>query len=305
MGPKIIAIFFIVLVIGGVIYLSRSGAIGNGISHLTSIFHASSSSFVLFISSSSPQSSGSSNQGSVTGNAPPTSTINPSEIPAGFTAAELSPYFHEVRFGGVSPSNPYYYGSYGQITLYTSFSQGQNPIDATGWKIASNRGGEYIPQAINLYDPSGLTAPTDIILQNGQYAYLYSSEGPFNLRLNECIGYIAAQNKFTPPLPQNCPYVDRAGISGFTGACQNFIESIGNCQVPNLNSAQFPQVDYACRDYIQDNFNYRACFNAHVNDADFLSNQWWIWMGSSPLDPYHDNVYLYDKKGLLVDMYSY
>jgi hypothetical protein len=72
-----------------------------------------------------------------------------------------------------------------------------------------------------------------------------------------------------------------------------------------LNTPQFPESDYACLDFIEHNFNYRSCFDQHENDANFLSNQWWVWTGSNPLDQYHDNVYLYDKQGLLVDMYSY
>jgi hypothetical protein len=310
MGGKIIAILFLVLVLGGVIYVFRSGVVGKGISELSGAFHASSSSFNLTLAPSSPMPPVSptfiyQSSTSTISSATPTSTINPADIPAGFTATQLSSYFHAVRFGGMSPASPYSYGSYGQITLYASFAQGAEPIDVTGWKITSNRGGEYLPQAINLYDPSGLTPPGDIMFASGQSLYIYSSPGPFNVRLNECIGYIAAQNKFTPALPQTCPYVDRSGISSFTGACQNFIQTIGNCQVPDLNNPQIPSNDYACRDYIKDNFNYRACYNAHVADANFLSNQWWIWMGSSPLDPYHDNVYLYDRNGLLVDMYTY
>ena len=66
-----------------------------------------------------------------------------------------------------------------------------------------------------------------------------------------------------------------------------------------------PRTDYACHDYLENNFNYKSCFNAHVRDANFLSNQWWVWMGSSPLDQYHDTADLFDKNGLLVDEYSY
>lgn len=315
MGSNVKAVLFIVIILGIIIYLFRSGLVSKGISAVDNSIHSSSSSFTLFPSSSSTSSlppaftvATSSTPTSISVATTPTSTINPADIPAGFTAAELSPYFQEVRFSGVEPNNPYASygsGSYGEIILGGELMQSSSPIDITGWQIKTNDGGEYIPQAVNIYDTSGLTLPGDILVSNGQYVYLYSSSGPFNLRLNECIGYIAAQQKFTPPLPENCPYVDRTGISNFTGECQNFISSIGSCEVPDLNNAPIPNDDYACRDYIEDNFNYRACFNAHVNDADFLSNQWWVWMGASPLDEYHDNVYLYDRKGLLVDKYSY
>jgi hypothetical protein len=305
MGPKIIVILFLVLLLGLVIYFVRSGLAGDAFQGLGGMLKFPSST-VHYSAPGTPQNGG----GSYYANPPPqaassssgtaaTTTINPADIPAGFTASQLSPYFHKIRFGGVST------GAYGQITLSANLNQGDPGVDVTGWRITANRGGEYVPQAINIYDPSGLTAPSDIILRSGQYVNMYSQSGPFNLRLNECIGYIGNQNKFNPQLPGYCPTPDRSGISSFTGACQNFIYSIGACQVPNLNSAQIPLDDYACRSYIENNFSYRTCFNAHVNDAQFLSNEWRAWMGASPLDPYHDNVHLFDRNGLLVDAYSY
>ncbi|MDE2019067.1 MAG: hypothetical protein KGJ13_01830 [Patescibacteria group bacterium] len=305
MGSKIGIILFFVLILAILIYAINSGLVGNAFSSLGNALRFPSSTY----SRPSVPSSGQTylnpqpaagNQQSVTSNQQATNTINPADIPAGFTAAGLSPYFHQVLLGSVST------GAYGQISLYaTNLSQGES-VDVTGWHIVANRGGEYVPQAVNLYDPSGLTAPSDIIFtQNSQYVNLYSQSGPFNLRLNECIGYIGTANHFNPPLPMNCPAPDRAPLSGFTGACQNFIYSIGSCQVPNLNNPQIPLNDYTCRAYIADNFNYRACFNAHLNDSNFLSKEWRAWMGASPLDPYHDNVYLFDRNGLLVDTYKY
>jgi hypothetical protein len=304
MGAKIIILLFLVVVIGVGIYVFRSGVVGDALSHLTGSFHFSSSTFIL-----TPSRGPGGYYSNPAAAAPPkplpsnaTPTINPADIPAGFTAAQLSPYFHQVRFGGISAGSFY---SYGQITLSANFQQGQKPVDITGWEIKSNRSGEYIPTAINFYDPSGLAVAGDIILQSGQVVSIYSSRGSVNLRLNKCIGYIAAQTHFTPPLPMNCPTPDRSGVSSFSGGCQDFISSIGSCQTPNVASPPFPQNDYACRDYVQHNFSYRACVDAHQNDIDFLSNQWWIWMGSSPFDQYHDNAYLYDKNGLLVDTSSY
>jgi hypothetical protein len=303
MGGKIIIVLFCVFLLGLVIYAVNSNVVGKLSSPLGSLLHFSSSTWAITspsVISPAPQTA------QITTPAPPapTTTINPSEIPAGFTLSQLSPYFQKIAFGGVSPGSQY---SYGTITLGTYGLSASDTVDITGWQIKTNRGGEYIPQAIDLYDPSGLTLPSDIIVRQNQYVYIYSSPGPFNLRLNECIGYIGNSNKFTPPLPENCPYVDQSAISqmGFTGACENYIFSLGSCEVPDLNNTPIPWTDYACRDYIENNFNYKACFDAHASDADFLSNQWWIWAGSSPLDEYHDTVDLFDKNGLLVDQYSY
>jgi hypothetical protein len=312
MGGKIVVILLGVFVLGLVIYAVNSNIVGKLSSPFGSLFHYSSSTWFPQASSTlspggntayltaapSPAPSG----GQAAQNA--TATIPASEIPAGFTLAQLSPYFKKITFNGAWAGSG---SSYGEISLSSYGLGASDTVDITGWQIKTNNSGEYIPQAINLYDPSGLTAPSDILLGQDQYVYLYSSQGPFNLRLNECIGYIANSNKFDPELPDSCPYIDPTAISamGFTGACENYIYSLGSCQIPDLNSIQIPENDAACRDYLENNFNYKACFDAHAGDADFLSNQWWIWMGSSPLDPYHDVVNLFDKNGLLVDQYSY
>jgi hypothetical protein len=123
--------------------------------------------------------------------------------------------------------------------------------------------------------------------------------------LNECVGYIAHVADFVPALPLSCPYIDRSQIENFTGACQNYILSIGGCQQPNMASPQIPRTDYACQDYLENNFTYKSCFEAHDGDANFLSNQVWVWTGSNVVDQYHDNVELLDRNGLLVDIYKY
>jgi hypothetical protein len=311
MGGKIIMVLFGVFLLGLVIYAVNSNIIGKLESPFGSLFHYSSSSWSLafpsVISSAPAQTeitSPTPSSGGAGANAAATTTINPSQIPAGFTVNELSPYFKKITFGGVSAGNAY---SYGTITLSTYGLAASDTVDITGWQIKTNRGGEYIPQAVDLYDPSGLAAASDIVVGRNQSVYIYSSPGPFNLRLNKCIGYIGNSNKFTPALPENCPYVDQQAISkmGFTGACENYIYSLGSCQAPDPNNIQIPRTDYSCQNYLENNFNYKACFNAHVGDADFLSNQWWVWTGSSPMDQYHDIINLFDKSGLLVDEYSY
>ena len=59
------------------------------------------------------------------------------------------------------------------------------------------------------------------------------------------------------------------------------------------------------QEYLENNFTYKSCFEAHDGDANFLSNQVWVWTGSNVVDQYHDTVQLLDKNGLLVDLYTY
>jgi hypothetical protein len=312
MGTKIGIIILIIIALGVGVYLYSSGAFVNGLKGFNSAFSASSTfSFFDFGSSSvargpsapigpaAPQAQATS-AGSASSSA--TTTINPANIPAGYTLAQLSPYFQKVRLSGVSAGTSYYYGT---ITLGDNNYNSTGTIDITGWQIKSQNSGEYIPQAIAVYDPSGLTPAGDILMKNGDTVYLYSSSAPFNLRLNECIGYVAHVADFVPALPLNCPQVKQSQIENFTGACQNYINSLWSCQAPNMSSPQIPRTDYACQDYLENNFNYKSCFEAHDGDANFLSSQIWVWTGSNVVDQYHDTVKLLDRNGLLVDIYTY
>jgi hypothetical protein len=315
MGGRIKSVFFVILIAGVVLYIFSSGILSGGFNALNTLIPHPTSSTFGFGSSTSlfgpPGLFGSAPApylppptGSAPAGSPPPATnpsLTPSQIPAGYTAAQISPYFHEVRFSQVSAANFYYYGT---ITLSTNLN-GTSTIDVTGWQVKSLRGGEYVPQAINYYDPSGLAAPSDIILKSGDTAYLYSTSAPFNLRINECVGYIAHVANFVPALPMSCPYIDRSQIQDFTGACQNYIFSLAACQAPNMASFQIPQNDYACQNYLETHFTYRSCVADHGSDPNFLGNQVWVWMGNSVVDQYHDTVTLLDRNGLLVDIYSY
>jgi hypothetical protein len=326
MGGKIKAILIAVVVIGVAVYIYNSGIFSKGATSLGSLLSFPSSS-----SSSTASSSGSSGSSSspswlswfgvgsgpatlptIPPGPPPTTiespasagqttAINPADIPAGFTLAELSPYFGEINFGGVSAGTLY---SLGTITLDADLNQNET-VDITGWQIKALNGGEYIPQAIQVYDPSGLTAPSDIQMKNGDVVYLYSSSAPFNLRINECSGYINQFANFTPQIPENCPQVNYSEIQNFTGQCQQYIETLGACQVPDMSNLEIPRTDYACQDYLENNFTYKSCFTDHEGDANFLSNQVWVWMGSNVINPYHDKVELLDRNGLLVAIDTY
>ena len=303
MGGKVILILFAVFVLGLVIFSVQSGFWGKLSDPAGSLFTYKSSNWFLPASTpppvpvyTAPSSSYSFSSGDTA------LAIATSEIPTGFTRTDLSPYFKKVAITSAWAGTLY---SYGQITLSTYAMTASDTVDITGWQIKTMRGGEYIPQAVNVYDPSGLAAASDIILKQNQYVNIYSSAGSFNLRLNKCIGYIGNANHFNPALPSNCPSVSALNIPSVTGACMNYIYSLGSCTSPNLSDIRIPRTDYTCRDYLDTHFNYKSCFNEHSGDADFLSNEWRVWMGSSPLDQYHDTVRLFDKQGLLVSQYTY
>lgn len=310
---KIFPIIIVIVLAGMGVFLWQSGSFSKLMSFNLNFgvpkfsdFHPNVGSFNFPTPPASPLPSAQENAGSQNeeGALPSEAPIIPtSSIPAGFTRSELSPYFGEVTIGSVDAGSDS--GSYNQITLSAQFATGT--IDITGWTLKGNRGNEYLPKAINVYDPSGLTVPTDINFRSEDTLTLYSSTSAIgeNLHLNKCIGYITNGANFTPPLYESCPapYQD-TNMSSLSGECQDYIQSLGDCVLPDSNPP-VPQYDSACHDFLT-TVNYKGCFNRHRSDSDFLSNQWIAWMGGSVfLDPYHDQVLLLDKKGLLVDLYQY
>jgi hypothetical protein len=228
--------------------------------------------------------------------------VQPWEIPAGLTIKDLSPYFHKIRFATVSPGSPTYPS---QLSLVAIDPQSAERINIANWFIQTNRGGQYIPQAVNVYNPIGNAPAADIYLGNGDTVNLYSTASPLgvNIRVNRCIGYLANTVAFNPPLTLNCPLPSRADVAAFTGTCQDYILSLGSCRQPADN----PPVsiyDYACRDFLT-HLNYAGCYTAHIGDKDFLGTEWRIWLGTQFMDFRHDRLLLKDRAGLVVDEYDY
>lgn len=229
-------------------------------------------------------------------------TINPSDIPDGFSLADLSPYFKKIRISSASPA---YSGSYEQATLYAYLGMGER-VKVSGWRLQGNRGSQIVPKAVNFYEASGLSAEEDIYLENGHTLYMYSAVSPVgrNLRMNKCIGYLESYLDFVPPLPQLCPTADRSEISRFSGQCQDVILSLGSCRLPPDNPP-IPWNDYACRSFL-DTLNYGGCISRYRGDSDFLRKEWRVWYGTNTfLSERHDRLLLFDQNGKLVDVYVY
>lgn len=323
-GIKIV-LFFIVL-IGLVLFAARSGIVGKLESTISVLLRPFSSST---LSASTTQQGGFSQTQQASASVPwyeqpspspapsspsepwygqqgttGTSSINPSDVPhvpQGYALNQLSPYFRKVRLGSVSAGSGY---SIGQISIYANLNRSE-AVDVTGWTIAAHQGSDIVPQAVGLYDPSGLAANGDIVLRSGDYVNIYASASAIgeNLRLNKCAGYLENYNNFVPSLPRDCPSIDRSDIVGFSGECQNYIQSLSGCRLPDSNQP-VPQNDYGCINYLT-TINFRGCYDRHLGDADFLSHEWRVWTSHKFLDQYHDQLRLLDKNGLLVDLYEY
>lgn len=213
----------------------------------------------------------------------------------------------DISSAGVSG----YPKEYSRITLYSRLQE-KEAVNITGWKIKSNKNEIVIPQGVEIYDPSGSLPTADIVLKSGHYVDLYSLASPLNrnLRLNKCVGYLENIYDFKPLyISQNCPYFSSSEIKQLSGQCQSYISSLSACKTPDVgfyNNLPGTDEGNACRAFLQ-NIGYGGCFRDHRQDADFLSKNWIIWLEPQTfnLDPQHDYLRLYDRKGNLVSEYSY
>lgn len=241
---------------------------------------------------------------------PSSQTIPDYLIPSDFTRSQLSPYFGKTRISAQYNSFYTYYPS--QFTIFGGLSSNEK-LNVTNWKIKTNHGEIVVPQAINVYDHSGVSPQGDIVLSANDYVNVYIGNSPIyrNFRLNKCIGYLGNDYVFFPPLPQNCPTPSRSSISYLSGKCQAYVTSLWGCKVPEKTSDSFyasiggSSIDEVnCRAFL-DTINQDSCFKKHRWDDDFLSNEWRVWINSYTLDSQHERILLFDKQGLLVDEYTY
>lgn len=230
--------------------------------------------------------------------------------PSGFSQRQLSPYFGKIRIS--AQYNSFYTYNPSEFKIYAGLSSNEK-VNVTGWRIKTNYGEIVIPQAVNVYEPSGLAPQEDIVLSANNYVTIYIGNSPINrnFRLNKCIGYLQNDFVFFPLLPQNCPTPSRSDISYLSGKCQTYVLSLWGCKVPEKTSESFyasiggSSIDEVnCRAFL-DTINQNGCFKKHRWDDDFLSSEWRVWIRQYILDSQHDRVLLFDKNGLLVDEYTY
>jgi len=230
-------------------------------------------------------------------------------IPSGFTRSQLSPYFGKIMIS--VPYASFYNYNPSEIKIYSNLSNNEK-VNVTGWQIKTNNGEIIVPQAVNVYEPSGLALSEDVVILGNSNISIYSNTNPLNrnLRLNKCIGYLGNSYIFFPPLPKNCPTISHSDVSYLSGQCQSYIFSLWGCEEPDVsfyNSLPGIGEGNTCRQFL-DTINYKGCFQKHRLDSNFLSNEWRMWLGwgiQPILNPQHDRVLLFDKQGLLVDEYIY
>ena len=180
-------------------------------------------------------------------------------------------------------------------------------LKITNWTIESTKGKFNIPAGIGLYDPSIINQTSDIVLNSGDYLFIFGQTSPMdmNFRLNRCFGYLNNLYNFEPDLPRNCPYPERSELNNLSLSCQNYILNLSACEIPKSEDLNNLVGEADCRSFAESRFNYSGCLKRYRYSTDFFEREWYTYSTTDFLSLDHDNLILRDKEGLFVDSYNY
>jgi hypothetical protein len=222
-----------------------------------------------------------------------------------------SPYASQIRMSaeGATASDPN--AEYVEIDN----SSGENtPVDITGWSLQSalTNVRAYIPRGASLFEMGAVNSENDIELAPGGSVIVVSGISPVGIsfRENECTGYLAELQTYTPDLQQECPSPSDtfqetpANLSVYGDACYNYIQSLASCHFPQTVPSS---LSLSCRSYIINTFTYNGCVQMHQNDPSFPLDSWRIYLGASRelWRNTHDIIRLLDAQGRIVASVTY
>ena len=245
----------------------------------------------------------------------PSVSINPNEnlpkieVPEGLKESDLSPYYGQVKISSFSPNRSF--GDKNGFTLSSRLS-GSQKLSITGWQVKANHWDTRVPAAAGDYPPYGLLSEGDIVLENGGTVRAQYGVSPIgkNFRPNICSNYLKQTYEFDPALPSvSCPAsYTREEIATAAGACQSLLLSIQNACRP-ATTEETSRLTYGefkdCEPFLK-RLNYVDCYSRNRDRDDFHSKDWVVWLKYPVLaDKEHDQIFLLDNNGLVVDRYIY
>lgn len=228
-----------------------------------------------------------------------------------------------------------------EYIIITAKSGNKEPINISGWSLKNGRseknynisGEEVAGQSItvklptsgvkfyNPYRPT-LNAREPLILKPGERVILITGSIPSiapvqlkedSFRVNKCFGYIVKQTnyKFYPSFSTSCPKdADIAGVSQLSDSCYDYIRRRPSCRTPELKYVKDDGYCYDgncnlnqfCQAFIVKNYSYQSCFDRHLNDEDFFTRDWRVYLGRTweLWDNRRESITLFDGSGKLV-----
>ncbi len=166
------------------------------------------------------------------------------------------------------------------IEIQADYSNGKE-VNITGWKL-QNRDGKIftIPAGAKLPYTGRVNTQENIKLGPGEKAIVLTGKSPIgtSFRPNICTGYFNRLYAFKPGLQENCPAPDKEpGVDGQNNDCFSYLKTLPRCQAPILSGAP-SNVNFACREFIDQKLNYAGCVETRKNDPGFFANEWRVYL---------------------------
>lgn len=180
-------------------------------------------------------------------------------------------------------------GSTNPNTEYLTFSLSsahKGKVLISGFELRSTATGKSvtIPKGVDLPFAGVLNEENLIFISPGDKVTIVTGRSPtgYSFKLNECTGYFAQFQKFTPALPLRCPLPADEKLpsapNNVSDTCLDFLNSISRCTMP-ISNYQLSQLDSQCYTFVTEQLNYKSCILNHQKDPDFYSHEWRVYLG--------------------------
>ena len=189
------------------------------------------------------------------------------------------------------------------------------PITISGWSLQSavSGNGMQIPSGVDTYRMGVVSTTESITLKPGEQAIIDSGVSPLgtSFHTNECTGYLAQFQQFTPSLSNSCPTPSNEMANTlenqqtYGASCIDFAQTLPVC---SYYISSFPSgISPACQNFVTNALTYNSCVDRHQWDAGFAGSTWRVYLGSSATlwNHAHDVIRLLDASGRTVDVLSY
>ena len=217
----------------------------------------------------------------------------------------VSSYYQKVEIDDVYPDEDNSRNDY--IVLKNESDQ---IINITNWTIETSKDTITIPKAIKkLTYPYSENSDSNIELSSDNEAIISASLSPIgkNFQVNSCTGYLDLYSQFYLPLDSDCPDMSESVYDHLGSECQEYIADLNGCEIINFSGTSGSTLNGLCTNFLNEHFSYGGCYDDYNQDADFLKDEWRIFLNKSidVFDNDSDTIILKDANGFVVDEYSY
>ena len=226
------------------------------------------------------------------------------------TFGDPSPYRGKVAFEGNDSAGT----SAAEEFIRIRANNVTAPVSLTGWSLQSVVSGVRIslPSAASPLVAGALNNVSSVSLAPEASATIVSGPSPVGVSFqeNQCTGYLAELQPFTPDLDRQCVSpadempLTPENIQIYGDTCIDYMRTVPPCHFPGKDSAN---ISPACRNFAINQLSYNGCVYAHRNDVGFASPSWRLYLTSAVKlwRPTHDVIRLLDEQGRTVDVLTY